>query len=321
MTLGPAQSYFSHIPRLCLADGPVYLFPGQGSQVPGMRERVLAYCPALLDIAESMVGQRLLDGEDGSTRLLQPAIYCASVAGWLRAREVLADDSPAAFAGHSLGEVTALAAAGAMSFEDGVRLVVERGVLMERAAAAGRAGGMLATLGADAEFVASLALRLGLTLATDNAPGEMVLAGDLQALREAGAEVTGAGAKAVLLPIQGAFHSAAMESITGPFERAVRIIRPVRPQVPVFSGLTSRPFADIAAGLAASLTGPVRWRQTLAELRACGARRFVDTGPGHVLAGLVRRTLPGVTALAVDEADGAWPEQWAHPSREKAARS
>jgi len=286
-----------------------------------MRERVLAYCPALLDIAESMVGERLLAGEQRSTRLLQPAIYCASVAGWLRARELLTDEKPVAFAGHSLGEVTALAAAGSMSFEDGVRLVVERGVLMEQAAAAGREGGMLAALGADAEFVAGLAQRLGLTLATDNAPGEMVLAGELQALRQAGAEITGAGAKAVLLPIKGAFHSAAMESITGPFERAVRKIKPVSPQVPVYSGLTSRPFADISAGLAASLTGPVRWRQTLQELRALGARWFVDTGPGHVLAGLVRRTLPEVRALAVDETDGAWPEQWAHPSLEKAGRS
>ena len=151
-----------------------------------MRERVLAYCPALLDIAESMVGERLLAGEQRSTRLLQPAIYCASVAGWLRARELLTDEKPVAFAGHSLGEVTALAAAGSMSFEDGVRLVVERGVLMEQAAAAGREGGMLAALGADAEFVAGLAQRLGLTLATDNAPGEMVLAGELQALRQAG---------------------------------------------------------------------------------------------------------------------------------------
>src|ERR1700722_12630181 len=179
MTDFSARSDIANISAPCLADGPVYLFPGQGSQVPGMRERVLAYCPELLEIAESMVGKRLLAEAQRSTRLLQPSIYCASVAGWLRARELLADEQPVAFAGHSLGEVTALAAAGSMSFEDGIRLVVERGVLMEQAAAAGRGGGMLATLGADTQFIADLARRLGLTLATDNAPGELVLAGDL----------------------------------------------------------------------------------------------------------------------------------------------
>lgn len=303
------------------SSAPAYLFPGQGSQVPNMRERVLRHCPELLAAAEGMFGEQLFPGAHRSTRLLQPAVYCASIAGWLRAQELRPADEPVAFVGHSLGELAALAAAGSLSFEDGLRLVAERGALMEEAAHAGAEGGMLAVLGADSTLVAALVDQLNLTLATDNAPGELVLAGNMTALLQASGHVTRAGARAVMLPINGAFHSPAMQAITEPFERAVRSVDPATSAVPVYSGMTGRPLTDVAGGLAASLAGPVRWRQTLLGLQASGVHNFVDVGPGHVLAGLVRRTLPTATAIAVDDQDGAWPEERACTPLEKVAAS
>jgi [acyl-carrier-protein] S-malonyltransferase len=293
------------------AEDPIYLFPGQGSQVPGMRERVRSICPEILELVEDLLGADPFARDARSTRLLQPAILCASVAGWLRLQQLEGDAMDrGAFAGHSLGEVSALVAGGAIDAEDGVRLVVRRGELMADAAAEGTPGGMMALLGVAPDAAADFASRFGLVIATDNAPGETVLAGPDSALESAGAAAIASGLKIARLAIAGAFHSPAMATIQAPFAQAVRATSPRPPVAPVYSGVTTEPFDDDVAGLLArALTEPVRWRETLLHLHAAGARRFVEVGPGTVLSGLVRRTLPDVEITALDdEPERAWPQ-------------
>jgi [acyl-carrier-protein] S-malonyltransferase len=288
----------------------VYLFPGQGSQVRGMRERVRQQCPELLDLACEVVGQDPFESARSSTRFLQPAIFCASIAGWRRARELDGPHAadPAGFAGHSLGELAALVAAEAISTEDGLRLVALRGALMERAGAANAEGGMLAVLGADLDVVSEVAASTGLTLANDNAPGEIVLAGGLDDIERAIAMLTEREIRTLQLAVKGAFHSPAMAPACEPLERALRDIAWSTPIAPVYSGVTAAPFDDIPLRLAQSLTQGVRWRETLLRLRATGVRRYVEVGPGRVLTKLVRRTLPSDhEALTIDNFDGAWP--------------
>jgi malonyl CoA-acyl carrier protein transacylase len=293
---------------LDLTGRTVFLFPGQGSQVRGMRERVARQCPELIELAAEVVGRDPFEAAGESTRFLQPAIFCASIAGWRRAREVEpAAVDPGAFAGHSLGELAALVAGGALDADEGLRLVALRGRLMERAAATDGGGGMLAVLGAEPDFVQRIGRDTGLTVANDNAPGEIVLAGGLAAIERAVAELTAAEVRALPLAVKGAFHSPAMASASEPFAAALAEIAPRRPAVPVFSGVTAAPFDDVARRLVESLTHGIRWRETLLRLRAAGAERFVEVGPGRVLSKLVKRTLPGVETFTIDAVEGAWP--------------
>jgi [acyl-carrier-protein] S-malonyltransferase len=294
-------------PRPDLSDRAVLLFPGQGCQVEGMREDVQAHAPDLLTLAEQLVGCDLFAGVHTSTRLLQPAIYCASVAGWLRARELDPGLPVGAHAGHSLGEIAALACAGSLSLEDGLRLVVLRGLLMEQAAAGQPHGGMMAVLGAERVDMLKLTAAHRLVVAGDNAPGQMVLAGDEQALQDLGAQLTALDVTCVHLAIRGAFHSPGMEPIVAPYERAVAAAAPRPPRVPVYSSVTARPFDDIPRRLGQSLTHTVRWRETVISLAAAGTVRYLDMGPGQVLCRLVKRTLgTAATARAVVTWDGTW---------------
>jgi [acyl-carrier-protein] S-malonyltransferase len=274
------------------------LFPGQGSQTPGMAAVVAAHRPDLLSLAREQVGADPFDGLAASTGLAQPAIYCASIACWERAGRPRGE----MIAGHSLGELAALVAAGALGEEEGLRLAVVRGRLMEEAAQAAP-GGMMAVLGkgADAAVVAG---RLGLALANDNAPGQVVFSGPAAALIAARHELRAAGLKTIRLPVAGAFHSPAMATAALRFREALAKVAFREPRVPVFSSIAAAPFGDPRAGLAGALTEPVRWRQTLTRMWDAGARAFVEVGPGDVLTGLVRRTLDGVEArsLAVPEA-------------------
>jgi [acyl-carrier-protein] S-malonyltransferase len=284
-------------PATLIAVSTAILFPGQGSQADGMRRAVEERCPELIERALDVVGDDPFSRAGDGTRFLQPAIYCASLAGWTSLKE----DEPDFLAGHSLGELAALAAAGCLAAEDGLRLVALRGQLMQEAAErSARRGGMLALLGAGAEMATPIATRLGLIVANDNAPGQLVLSGDSEALDEAANEVRARGGRSVRLPVSGAFHSPAMAPAVPPFRAALDAcdFRPTR--ACVYSCVTAAPFDDCRARLAESLTRPVRWRETLLALRTAGARRFVETGPGRVLSGLVRRTLPGVEALTVD---------------------
>jgi malonyl CoA-acyl carrier protein transacylase len=232
--------------------------------------------------------ERLAEG----TRYQQPALFLCSVAAWDQWRsDADEEDEASAAAGHSLGEYAALLAAGALEFDDAVRLVDERAAAMADAGDA-NPGGMVAMLGGDAQSVGALAERLGLVIANDNAPGQLVLSGAVDAVAEAedlARDETGARARR--LDVSGAFHSPLMDPAADRLRAALEAT-PVQPmQFPVYSNGTARPFVDVRAELAENLLRGVRWRETLLALRTAGVERFVELGPGAVLTGLVKRTL------------------------------
>ena len=265
------------------------LFPGQGVGDTSSRELVAAVRPDLLELATELVGVDPFERMSEGTAYAQPAVYCASIAGYER----LGRPGAEYFAGHSLGEVGALAAAGAIDDDDGVRVVVARGRVMEQAAAHGEPGGMLA-VGSDRGGASALATAHGLTLANENSPQQFVLSGSLPAIEGAQAAAKGSGIRAKKLAVAGAFHTAAIGSGVEPFRAALEEIEFRPPQAPVISSTTAEPFGDDAPDvLAASLTSPIRWTAVLAELDARGVTRYLDVGPGKVLAGLVRRTIDG----------------------------
>jgi malonyl CoA-acyl carrier protein transacylase len=266
------------------------LFPGQGSQEPGMRDTVAEHRPDLLERACELVGQDPFESVELGTRFAQPAIYCAALAGWARLGRPEGDYA----AGHSLGELAALAAAGALDHHDGLRLAVERGALMQRAAD-DAGGGMLALLG-PREHALEVASEHGLTVANDNAPEQLVVAGPESVLDDARRGARGAGMRAVRLAVRGAFHSPGLTSALPGFRAALAAVDFQSPRIPVISCATAREFAAPRAELAEALVRPVRWRQTVAELRDRGVTEFIETGPGDVLTKLVQRNLDAMEA-------------------------
>jgi [acyl-carrier-protein] S-malonyltransferase len=263
------------------------LFPGQGVGDASSRELVADVRPDLLELATELVGEDPFPRMAECTAYAQPAVYCASIAGYER----LGRPRPDYFAGHSLGEVGALAAAGAIDDADGVRIVVARGRVMDEVARRGEPGGMLA-VGSNRDGAAALAADHGLTLANENSPQQFVLSGPLPAIEAAEAAAKGTGVRAKQLSVAGAFHTGAMASGVGPFRAALDEIDFREPETPVVSSTSAEFFAgDIRDALAASLTSPIRWTAVLGKLRELGVTRYVDVGPGKVLAGLVRRTI------------------------------
>jgi malonyl CoA-acyl carrier protein transacylase len=261
------------------------LFPGQGSQQANMRDGVSRNCPELLEMATHEAGEDPFEAIGKGTAFQQPALYCASIAGWVAAGSPDADF----FVGHSLGELAAAAAAGSVSLEDGLRLAVARGRAMQDSADADP-GGMLAVLGAG-DGIATLACSIGLTIANDNAPDQVVLSGPVDSIDEARRRFRQVGLRTVRLPIAGAFHSPAMQSAAGAFGSAFDSVELKEPRACLISSITTLPLTDLRAGLLAALIRPVRWRETVLRLREQGVTRFVESGPGTVLTGLVRRTL------------------------------
>jgi malonyl CoA-acyl carrier protein transacylase len=263
-----------------------------------MREEVARVRPDLLEAVSDAVGEDPFLRIDDGTHFAQPAIYCASLAGW----EALGRPEGDYMAGHSLGELGALVAAGAMDERDGLELVVLRGALMqqsgERAAdrnGEGHAGGMLALLGPGAaEHARALAGAHGLSVANDNSPQQVVLSGPRGSLPRAAQAASELALRAMELDVTGAFHSPMMASAVPEFERALERVKFERPRVPVLSAVTAEPFDDIALRLAQALTHPVRWREAMLALRERGVERFVEVGPGRVLTGLAKRTLKDV---------------------------
>jgi [acyl-carrier-protein] S-malonyltransferase len=273
------------------------LFPGQGSQQPEMRERVAEAAPDLLALAADLVGDDPFERLNEGTLFVQVAVFCASVASWRTVQHVITH--PVAYAGHSLGEFAALVAAGTLDAYDALRLVVMRGRLTEAEAKA-TSGGMLALLGGDMSTAEMIARRCGLTVANDNCPGQVVLSGPLSQLADAEEEAHRVKVKFATLDVEGAFHSPLMKGAAAKLADELLQVR-LRPwSAPVISCLTAKPFEDIPCQLAESLTSAVRWREVLQGLNARGATRFIEVGPGRVLTNLVRRTLPGIEAVAVE---------------------
>lgn len=267
------------------------LFPGQGSQTPEMGEMVARVRPDLFDAVAQVVGEDPFPRADESTNFAQPAIFCASLAGW----EALGRPEGSWTAGHSLGELAALVAAGSLDERQGLELVALRGRLMHEAGLQAGTGGMIAVMGRGAsDHAAELADAHGLSVANDNSPQQVVISGAKDALPAALAHAKELGLRAMELDVTGAFHSPMMASAVPAFERALSETTFATPRVTVISAVTAQPFTDPRKELADALTMPVRWRETMLTLRELGAERFIDVGPGRVLTGLAKRTLSGV---------------------------
>ena len=274
-----------HGARVSNAIEPAALFPGQGSHTPEMRELVAQRAPELLEKVIELVGEDPFARVEENTRFAQPAIFCASVVGW----DAL-DLAPSAAAGHSLGELAALVAAGVLKRDDALELVVLRGKLMGEA----RNGSMLALVGATLEDARAIADEGGVTVANDNAPGQVVLSGSIEDLDKTEAIANERKTRVIRLDVAGAFHSPAMAPAAEPFRAALDEVEVSEPSFTVFSCASAAPFSDVREELAGALTRPVRWRETVIAMHEAGAPSFVEVGPGKVLARMGKRILKGV---------------------------
>ncbi|MCO5197783.1 MAG: ACP S-malonyltransferase [Anaerolineae bacterium] len=286
----------------------VYLFPGQGSQYVGMGRALYEREPAaraVFDQADAILGFSLsrlcFDGpEDALTDTVnqQPALVACSIVAWQLIESQDAWPRADYVAGHSLGEFSALVAAGSISFADGLRLVRKRGELMKRAGEIAP-GGMAALLGLDADRAASICATAAdktgkpVQLANDNCPGQLVISGDVAALEEAMHHATTAGArKVVRLPISIAAHSELMAPVSAEFAAVVDSIPVNTPNIPIIGNVTATPLPSprhIRQELKEQLTQSVRWTSSMQQLQTRGVTTFIEVGPGNVLTGLMKR--------------------------------
>lgn len=287
-----------------------FLFPGQGSQYAGMAEDLyerFAEAREIIDRADRLLPFSLSEAMFGPsdangaalkrTDMTQPALYVHSMAAMAVLRR--GGFSAAMAAGHSLGEYSALVAAGAFSFEDGLRLVRRRGELMATADDE-RPGAMAAVLGMEDDDAAGACEAVSspadvVVAANFNAPGQVVISGDASAVERAMQEVRARGARRVVpLPVNGAFHSPLMEQARDGLERALSGCPIHPPRFPVYLNVTASAARDpdeIRKALVAQLTSPVHWSRSLRNMHADGADAYIEVGAGKVLCGLARRTL------------------------------
>ena len=274
-----------------------YIFPGQGSQFPGMGKERYDHSPeakALMEKADAVLGfpltEILFEGSSEDlrqTNVTQPAIFVVSVAASLGLK------APDMVAGHSLGEFSALTVAGAMGFEDALRLVSARAEAMQRCCE--RVPGMMAAVIAlpDEEIERICAGIPGVVPANYNSPGQVVISGEEEAVRQACKALKEAGAKRALpLPVSGAFRSPLMEPARAELAEAIARTRFHVPVCPVYQNVTALPSCDpdiIRENLLLQLTSPVRWTQSVRQMRRDGAETFLELGPGEVLTNLIKR--------------------------------
>ncbi|GAC1376961.1 MAG: ACP S-malonyltransferase [Hymenobacter sp.] len=282
------------------------LFPGQGSQFPGMARDLFDQsleARALLTQANDILGFSLTDIMFGGTEedlrrtdVTQPAIFVHSVAQFVARPEL----QPAMTAGHSLGEFSALVAAGVLRFEDALPLVARRAQAMQ-AACEEQPGTMAAILGLDDATVERLCQEITaagdvVVAANYNCPGQLVISGSTAGVAKACEALKAAGAKRALpLPVGGAFHSPLMQSAAAALAAAIEKTTFGPARCPVYQNVDARPHsnpAEIKANLLRQLTAPVRWTQTVQHMAADGATTFVECGPGKVLQGLVKKIEP-----------------------------
>ena len=275
-----------------------YVFPGQGSQFPGMAKELYegnADVRKMFDRADEILGFSITDimfngtAEDlKQTKVTQPAIFLHSVALALSQPEF----EPDMVAGHSLGEFSALVAAGAIDFEDGLRLVSIRANAMQKACEL-VPGTMAAVLALDSDKIEDICAQVdGVVVAANyNCDGQVVISGSCEAVDKACVLLKEAGARrALALPVGGAFHSPLMQPAAAELAEGIEKTEFRQPRCPVYQNVTALPTTDperIKANLLAQLTSPVRWTQTVKNMLADGADHFIESGPGKVLQGLV----------------------------------
>ena len=280
-----------------------FVFPGQGSQAVGMLAEISARYPQIIETFSEAdealqlpLWQLAQEGPEerlNQTAITQPVLLTASVALW-RAWCSEQGTQPTIMAGHSLGEYSALVCAGAMSFADGVRLVHERGKLMQQAVPQGE-GAMAAIMGLADELVGSCcaAVEGVVTPANYNAPGQVVVAGSAAAVEQAVANCQQAGARrAVMLRVSGPFHCALMEPAKSAFAEILDKVELTMPEVAIVHNVDASrasDLADLRQKLLAQLAQPVRWSSCVQEMLSDGVTRLIECGPGKVLAGLVKR--------------------------------
>ena len=286
-----------------------YVFPGQGSQFTGMGQELYVREPQardLFDAADGILGFGLREimftgtADDlKATKVTQPAVFLHSVAA-----AVYSGIRPDMVAGHSLGEFSALVAAGALSFEDGLRLVSVRAHAMQRCCEA-VPGTMAAIIGGDAETIETVCRETpGIVIAANyNSDGQIVISGETEAVAAACTELKARGVKRALpLPVGGAFHSPLMEPARQELAEAIERAAFHTPVCPIYQNVDALPHTDpaeIRRNLLMQLTSPVRWTQTVRNMAADGATSFTEVGPGSVLQGLVRKTFPDVEIAGI----------------------
>ncbi|TNE78696.1 MAG: [acyl-carrier-protein] S-malonyltransferase [Bacteroidetes bacterium] len=285
-----------------------YVFPGQGSQFVGMGKDLYdqhSLAKEMFQQADEILGfslsKEMFEGTDESlkqTKVTQPAIFLHSV---VMAKVLGGDFRPDMVAGHSLGEFSALVANGTLSFENGLRLVAQRAMAMQKACEA-EPSTMAAVLGLeDAKVEEICAATPGIVVAANyNCPGQLVISGAIDAINAACESLKAAGAKrALVLPVGGAFHSPLMEPARQELEAAINNTPFNNPTCPVYQNVTASAVSsadEIKVNLVAQLTAPVRWTQSVQAMVADGATQFVEVGPGKVLQGLVKKIAPEVEA-------------------------
>jgi [acyl-carrier-protein] S-malonyltransferase len=287
-----------------------YVFPGQGSQFPGMGKDLYensALAKEMFEKANSILGFRITDimfsgteEELKQTKVTQPAIFLHSVV----LAATLGDSfQPDMVAGHSLGEFSALVANKTLSFEDALVLVSKRAMAMQKACEAVPST-MAAVLGMeDAKVEEICAATEGVVVAANyNCPGQLVISGSVDAVNRACEALKAAGAKrALVLPVGGAFHSPLMEPARVELEAAIHATTFHTPVCPVYQNVTAAAISDpesIKKNLIDQLTAPVRWTQSVRQMVADGASSFVEVGPGKVLQGLVKKVAPEAEAAS-----------------------
>ena len=283
-----------------------YIFPGQGAQFPGMAQDLYPAHKELMEKANSLLGFRITDimfGENEedlkATRVTQPAIFIHST--------ILAmsqEQKPDMVAGHSLGEFSALVAAGALSFEDGLKLVSLRAQAMQKCCEK-TPGAMAAIIKLPDNVIEDICAGIpGVVPANYNSPGQVVISGDEAGIEEACVKFKEAGAKRALkLAVSGAFHSPLMEPAREELAKAIEAT-PIRaPFCPIYQNVSALPTTDpmvIKDNLLKQLTSPVRWTQSVQNMIADGATKFVELGPGTVLQGLVKRIASPEDTLEIE---------------------
>jgi len=290
-----------------------FVFPGQGAQFVGMGKDMYensALAKEMFEKANEVLGFRITDlmfeGTDEDlrqTKVTQPAVFLHSV---ILAKTMGDKFAPDMVAGHSLGEFSALVAAGALSFEDGLVLVSKRAMAMQKACEI-EPSTMAAVLALDDAKVEEICASInGVVVAANyNCPGQLVISGSIEAVDAACAKMLEAGAKRALrLPVGGAFHSPLMEPAKVELAAAIQAAKFSSPICPIYQNVTAQAETDpekIKTNLVAQLTAPVRWTQSVQNMIANGANQFIEVGPGKVLQGLVKKINKEVTAQSIED--------------------